>query len=84
VLIRHGVRLTARQAEIFDAIERAGQRGVLCEVLAGMFYPDKPRPAAEKLIAVHIHDLNNMLEETDVLITSGRWRSPYRVARRQS
>jgi hypothetical protein len=82
--MRHGVRLTARQAEIFDTIERAGQRGVLCEVLAGMFYPDKPRPAAEKLIAVHIHDLNNMLEATDVLITSSRWRSPYRVARRQS
>jgi hypothetical protein len=37
MLMRHGVRLPPRLADLFDMIERSKTRGVLCEVLAWTF-----------------------------------------------
>ena len=79
---RAGVRVTAREAAIFDVIARADRRGVLPEVLAAVFYPDKPHSDAKKLIAVHIHNINDKLEETDRIIAPARGAEPYRLVRR--
>ena len=80
LLIRHGVSLPPRCADIFDMIERAGDRGVLNEVLCWVFYSDKPKRDAARLVAVHINRINDFLQSTDVRIsTSGRQVEPYKV-----
>jgi hypothetical protein len=78
MLMRHGVRLPPRCADLFDMIEHSGLRGVLCPTLAWVFYAGKSKRAAEKLIAVHVNHINDFLEPTDVEVIGGRWQ-PYRV-----
>jgi hypothetical protein len=46
MLMRHGVRLSPKLADIFDMIEHAGERGIDPEVLSSCFYPGKPQAAA--------------------------------------
>jgi hypothetical protein len=82
MLMRHGVRLPPRCADLFDMIENTGARGVLCETLAWVFYSDKTTRAAKELVAVHINHINDFLEPTDVQIRGGQWK-PYRVVRRK-
>ena len=41
MLMRHGARLSPRLADLFDMIEHSGERGVLAETLAWVFYPGK-------------------------------------------
>ncbi len=78
--MRHGVLLSPRQADIFDLIENSGDRGVLGEVLAYVFYPDKPRRGAGAIIGVTINQLNSVLEPTRVKIKlAGHKQEPYKV-----
>lgn len=82
VLIRLGVRLSPRLADIFDMIERSGLSGVASEVLIGVFYPDRPCEAARACLKSNISHLNVMLAETDFEVRASRY-EPYRVVRRQ-
>ena len=81
MLIRHGVQLPPKLADIFDLIEHSGDRGVLGEVLAWVFYPDKPKRDAQKLIAVHVHRLNDLLCSTDFQVRASHRCEPYKVVR---
>jgi hypothetical protein len=78
MLVRHGVRLSPKLADIFDMVEHAGDRGVNLEVLAWCFYPDKPQTTARNAVRVSINHINDYLEETDVRIRM-RGRSSYHV-----
>jgi hypothetical protein len=85
MLMRHAVRLPPRLADLFDMIERSGKRGVLCEVLAWVFYPGKPTREAKRCVITNINHLNSFLESTNVRISgghNGNEPKPYRVARR--
>jgi hypothetical protein len=82
MLIRHGVALSPRQADIFDLIENSGERGVLNSVLAWVFYSDKSERAARQLLAVTIHQINAVLASTDAMIKSAGNGTPYKVTRR--
>ena len=68
ILIRHGVRLSPRLADIFDAIERRGTAGEVEECLAVMFYGGKSRRDARNAIRVNIAHINDKLVETDYRI----------------
>lgn len=68
VLIRHGAKLSPRSADIFDMIEKSGKRGIPIETLSWVFYSDKSKRAAAKLVAVHVNRLNDLLGATDVEI----------------
>jgi hypothetical protein len=81
LLARHGVALSPRLAELFDIIERAGQRGVSTEVLADIFYPGKSGLAAHDCVKANIFHLNTRLAETDLEVRASRY-EPYRVVRR--
>lgn len=82
MLLRHGVRLPPRCADIYDVIANSGKRGIPCETLSWVFFPGQATRAAKKCIAVHVNRLNDFLEPTDVMISGGRWR-PYRVVGRR-
>jgi hypothetical protein len=78
------VRLSPKLADLFDMIEHSGERGVLREVLAWVFFPNKPKHDAERLISVHIGRINDLLEETNIRISmSGRRLEPYRIVPRE-
>ena len=68
MLMRHGVLLSPKQADIFDLIENSGHRGILGEVLRYVFYPDKPRKLAQTCVSSTIHQINAVLAETPVHI----------------
>jgi hypothetical protein len=80
MLIRHGVRLSPRLADIFDLIEHSGDRGVDPDVMLDVFYPGKARRAAQLCLATNINHLNGFLVSTDFQIKGGRGQ-PYRVVR---
>jgi hypothetical protein len=82
VLIRHGVRLSPRLADLFDMIERSGANGVASDVLIGVFYPDRALAAARACLKSNISHLNAVLAETEFEVRAGRYQ-PYRVKRRQ-
>jgi len=83
MLIRHGVRLSPRQADLFDIIERVSQAGgrISIEALVDIFYPAKPTCKAKATIKVTINHINGMLEQTGVIIKSQR-PDGYRLERR--
>ena len=64
ILMRCGVRLSPRLADIFDMIERAGDHGVTVERLVVAFYAGKPEAAARDAIKSNIWQLNDRLVET--------------------
>jgi hypothetical protein len=80
LLKRHGVALSPRLADLFDMIERAGQRGIATEVLADIFYPGKSLEAARLCVRENIYHLNTRLAETDLEVRASRY-EPYRVVR---
>jgi hypothetical protein len=84
MLMRHGVRLSPRLADLFDVIDHAGDRGVQCEVLADVFWPGKSRQRALDCVRVNIFHLNDKLSETDYEIRAGtnNYKQPYRVQKR--
>lgn len=86
MLVRHGVRLSPRLADLFDMIEHSGKRGILGEVLAWVFYPGKNAHAARRCVITNINHLNSFLEETDVRVISGGHAGdvkPYRIIKRR-
>ena len=65
MLMRHGVRLSPRLADIFDIIEHSGDRGVTEEVLSSIFYSGRPSREAYNCIRVNISHINSHLVSTD-------------------
>jgi hypothetical protein len=65
MLLRFGVRLSPHLADIFDMIERAGDRGVRIESIVGALYAGKPTAAARQAVKTNIIHINERLEETD-------------------
>lgn len=78
MLIRHGVRLPPLCADLFDMIEHSGDRGVMCEVLAWVFYSGKSKRDAENCVRVNINRLNNWLPDNVRVRTDGKL-GPYKV-----
>jgi hypothetical protein len=81
VLIRHGVRLTAKPAAIFDLIEDASRRGGGIEIttLAWLLYPGIAKETAHQRIKVHVCKLNDLLAATEFKILSARGSGRYRI-----
>jgi hypothetical protein len=79
MLMRHGALLSPKLADIFDMIARRPD-GVLPEVLAWVFYPDKSNRAATAALRTNIWFLNSRLAATDVRVSAERF-GPYRVVR---
>jgi hypothetical protein len=65
MLLRFGARLSPHLADIFDMIERAGDRGVRIEAIVGALYAGKPTAAARQAVKTNIVHINERLEETD-------------------
>lgn len=65
MLTRYGVRLPPHLADIFDMIERSGDRGVRIEAIVGALYTGKPTAAARQAAKTNIVHINERLEETD-------------------
>ena len=82
-LIRHGVRLSPRLADIFDIIEHSGDRGVTEEVLSTIFYSGRPSREAYNCIRVNISHINSHLVSTDYRVAKAEGvrgaEYPYRV-----
>ena len=83
LLIRHGVRLSPRLADIFDVIAHSGKYGIEPEVLAGVLYPGKPLGDARRCIATNVAFINLRFEETDLRLRASRG-SPYRLLRKST
>jgi hypothetical protein len=69
-----GVRLTRRQSEIIDVINRFTKIGSAATVpyLAELFYPDKPTLVGDQTIRVIVNQINDRLAGTDRRITNDR------------
>ena len=78
MLMRHGVRLSPRCADLLDMIEHSGTRGVPEEILVSVFYPDKSTRDAKNCVKVNVSHINNYLQSTDVRVVKNR-DEPYRV-----
>lgn len=81
MLLRHGVRLAPKQADIWDMIEHSGQLGVSDEVLVDVFFSNKPLRDAHNLLKVYVCHINDRMIEAGVKIAKdhkGRL-YPYRV-----
>jgi hypothetical protein len=77
VLVRHGIRLQRKKADLLDLIEKHTTRGGIdLDRLAWLTYPDDPRSIACQRIRVHINQLNDLLEATDCRVVNrdGRYR----------
>ena len=63
MLIRRGVKLQHRKAELFDLIDKYTDNadGVGLDRLAWLLYPDTPRFRAKERIKSHICQLNDVL-----------------------
>jgi hypothetical protein len=83
LLIRYGVALSPRLADLLDVIERAGEQGIEVEVLVGIFYPGKSSRAARCCIKSNVWHLNARLAETDFEVRAGSGsHNPYRFLKR--
>ncbi len=78
MLMRHGVKLSLKQADVFDAISNR-QEGIESETLCWMFWGDKPRREAQRVLYVTIHQINDMLGPTGIKVAAGGKGLPYRV-----
>ena len=81
LLVRHGVRLSPKLADLFDLIERSGGRGVHMDVLVNVFHPDRSMQNARQCLAVNITHLNERLVETDLQVKADRQERLYRVVK---
>lgn len=79
MLIRYGVKLSPKLADIFDAIENSKDRGIDLETLSWMFYPDSKKQDAKNIVKVSISHINDLLVETDLRIRSECRYGAYRV-----
>src|SRR5262245_8635641 len=69
-----GVRLTRRQSELMNIIDRFGKAGsaVTTPYLAEFFYPDKPAAVADQTVRVAVNQINDRLAGTGRRITNDR------------
>lgn len=76
LVTRHGVKLTAKKLEIYDAVKAAGVRGILPKAIGDIVYPREDRDRAAFRIRTHICQMNESLAETDWRIRRdcGRYR----------
>ena len=81
MLMRHGVRLSPKLADIFDLIEASRPRSITREVLADVLFPGRNRRKAMKCVSVHINHLNDFLEPTDFRVRMNGEARAYRVQR---
>jgi hypothetical protein len=79
LLMRHGVRLSPRLADIFDVIERRGEFGVYPETLLWLFYAGQSQRRAANTLKANIWKLNEALAETAVSVRRVDHFGPYRV-----
>ncbi len=79
MLLRHGVKLSPKQADIFDHIEHSGTRGVPPDVLAWVFYPNSTKRNAQLALQVHVNQLNDRMGEAGLQICNEERFAPYRV-----
>jgi hypothetical protein len=79
MLMRHGVKLSPKQADIYDMIEHSGSRGVLPDVLRWVFYPDSSKRNAQLGIQVHINQINDRMGEAGIQVCNEERFAPYRV-----
>jgi hypothetical protein len=83
MLVRHGVRLSPKKADLFDMIDnvtRAGSRISLIS-LAEIFYPRASLDHGRNCVKATVHQINDLLESTDVMIRAGRG-DGYRIEQR--
>src|SRR5262249_7172962 len=84
LLMRYGVGLSPRQADIFDMIERAiAGGGIEMDVLADLMTPGMATNKPRNQIRVHVHQINNKLEEPDYRIIGDRDSRRYQVVVRR-
>jgi predicted transcriptional regulator len=67
--MRAGVKLTPLKTAIFDAVKRAGDEGITTLSLASTVYEGRKCPAYNTVKA-HVWQINEILEETNVVITN--------------
>jgi hypothetical protein len=74
MLIRHGVKLSPKKADMFDVIARVTEADsrITVETLAGIFYPGIAAGDAKAAVRVTINQINDLLEETEITIGSKR------------
>jgi hypothetical protein len=76
LVTRYGVRLQAKQADIFDLIEHAkGRGGIALACLADAIYPGVDTTRARQRIKVQVGKINDRLVSTDrrVVRRDGRY-----------
>lgn len=81
MLMRHGVQLSPREADLFDLIAARKNDGIHMDVLAWTWAGASKSAAAQRnLVKTTIYHINERLAATDVLI-KGEGRHPviYRV-----
>lgn len=64
-LVREGVSMTPLKARIFDVIERSKDSGITIEYLNRICFDGRSSPVN---IRMHIHQINELLSETEVRI----------------
>lgn len=83
MLMRHGVQLPPKLADLLDMIERVGKRGITTETLSWVFYPDKSRKDAANCVKANIWRLNDLLVSTDFQIRPETRGGSYRLVKRK-
>jgi DNA-binding SARP family transcriptional activator len=69
LLIRYGVKLTPKKAELMDLIERRAA-GVAIGTLAETLYPGAPANRAYERVKTTVCQINDLLAATDYRIVS--------------
>jgi hypothetical protein len=68
---RVGIRLPPLKAKIFDAIKASGDEGITSAGVISSAYQGRERPPTTAIKA-HVWQINSLLEETDLVISSDR------------
>lgn len=83
VLVRHGVKFSPKQADIFDMIEHSGDRGVPPALLRDVFFPSQSHRDAYNGLKTFIWQINELLYSTDLSVKMrDRPHGSYRVERK--
>jgi hypothetical protein len=82
MLMRHGVHLPPKLADLFDTIERTGEAGISTEVLRGVLYPGKSTRDARNCVKAQVYHLNDLLAETDIEVRASSHDPYYKVKKR--
>jgi hypothetical protein len=84
-MARAGVRLPPIKSKIFDVIKAAGDKGATALDVLALVYDGRKRPDPLS-VKSHIAQINDLLEETDLVIKSDRIRKEWphwRLVRRE-